>query len=87
MSLYAYVADGDGAAEDFSIEDMLHDLQITHGNPTAEELAIVAALVSASGRVAPAYVVHPSERSAWGDPARRLRRPLPTGGWRSSARR
>ena len=93
MSLYSYVADsyvadsyladGDAIAED----ELLQDMQITHGNPTAEELAIVAALVTASGRAVSALVEQTSTRSAWAQPARRLRRPLPAGGWRLSARR
>ena len=67
--------------------DVLHDLQITHGNPTAEELAIVAALVSATGQAGQAQQSEAPPHSVWSDPARRLRQPLPAptpGGWRIS---
>ena len=78
------------------------DLQITHGNPTAEALAIVAAIVSATGQAGiplagqalagQQMAGHPladpsSAPSRWAAPARRLRRPLPAGGWANSLRR
>lgn len=73
------------------------DLQIMHGNPTAEELAIVAAIVSATGQasILPAgqplagssLVERPPGLSEWATPARRLRRSLPAGGWANSLRR
>ncbi len=73
------------------------DLQITHGNPTAEELAIVAAIVTATGQAGisqagqplagSSLAGRPPAPSEWATPARRLRRPLPTGGWANSLRR
>ena len=78
--------------EDPTVADALRDLQITHGNPTPEELAIVAALVSATGQAGHAAEQADSgpPRSHWSDPARRLRQPLPApapGAWRTSALR
>ena len=59
-------------------------LRVVRGEPTAEELAaLVAVLAARSAAAAPA----PRPRSAWADPARRLgltARPGP-GGWRRSA--
>jgi hypothetical protein len=59
-------------------------LRVVRGEPTADELAaLVAVLAARSAAVAPAPVV----RSAWADPARRLgltHRPGP-GAWRRSA--
>lgn len=78
------------------------DLHITHGNPTAEELAIVAAIVSATGQAGiplagqpldghplagHSLAGSPSASSQWAAAARRLRRPLPAGGWAASLRR
>jgi hypothetical protein len=59
-------------------------LQVVRGEPTAEELAaLVAVLAARAAAPAPAARV----RSAWADPARRIRvtaRPGP-GPWRRSA--
>jgi hypothetical protein len=57
-------------------------LRIVRGEPDAAELAaLVTVLAAASGgggeAAAPA-------RSAWADPARSVRTPLPRGGWRTS---
>lgn len=77
--------------DDPTVADVLRDLQITHGNPTAEELAIVAAIVSATGQAGHPLASHlagPSPVSnEWSRPGRRLRRALPAGGWVSSLRR
>ena len=58
-------------------------LRVVRGQPTAEELAALVAVLSArSAAVPPA----PRARPAWSDPARRLgvRRPGPSA-WRRSA--
>jgi len=59
-------------------------LRVVRGEPTAEELAaLVAVLAARSAATAPA----PRPRSAWADPVRRLgltARPGP-GAWRRSA--
>ena len=61
-------------------------LVLVRGTPTDEELAaLTVGLLAAAVRPdAPA----PPERSAWSDPAARVRRPLPVGpgAWRASAR-
>ena len=59
--------------------------RVVRGTPTDAELAaltVVVAAVAAAPRTAP----RPAARSAWNDPAARLRRPLPTGpgAWRVS---
>jgi Acyl-CoA carboxylase epsilon subunit len=58
-------------------------LRVVRGEPTASELAALVAVLAT--RSVPAAAA-PSVRSAWADPARRLRvgRPGP-GGWRRSA--
>ncbi|MGZ4638749.1 MAG: acyl-CoA carboxylase epsilon subunit, partial [Actinomycetes bacterium] len=57
-------------------------LRVVAGDPTAEELAALVAVVAArgAGRADPA----PRPRSAWNDPARLVRRPIAAGpaGWR-----
>ena len=58
-------------------------LRVVRGEPTAEELAALVAVLAARAAVAAA----PRVRSAWADPARRLSltsRPGP-GAWRRSA--
>jgi hypothetical protein len=59
-------------------------LRVVRGEPTAEELAALLAVVTARAAAAP-EVARP--RSAWADPARQLHRPVPhgAGGWRRSA--
>jgi hypothetical protein len=59
-------------------------LRVVRGAPTADELAALIAVVSARAG-ATAELDRP--RSAWSDPYRRLRRPVPhgTGAWRRSA--
>jgi|tagenome__1003787_1003787.scaffolds.fasta_scaffold20493090_2 hypothetical protein len=61
-------------------------LQVVHGDPTPEEIAALVAVLSARARAA-APAEPPRRRSAWSDPARRLRRPLShgPGAWRTSA--
>jgi hypothetical protein len=60
-------------------------LRVVRGEPTAEELAALVAVLAARQAAAPAPAPRP--RSAWADPARRLGltdRPRP-GAWRRSA--
>jgi hypothetical protein len=57
-------------------------LRIVRGEPDAAELAaLVTVLAAASGGGGDTPV---PTRSAWADPARSLRTPLPHGGWRTS---
>ena len=59
-------------------------LRVVRGEPTAEELAALVAVLAARAAVAPPP---PRVRPAWADPARRLgltSRPGP-GAWRRSA--
>jgi hypothetical protein len=61
-------------------------LQVVHGDPTPEEIAALVAVLTARARAAASP--EPSRRrSAWSDPARRLRRPLShgPGAWRTAA--
>lgn len=63
-------------------------LQVVHGDLTPEELAALVAVLTARARAAAARAERPKpRRSAWSDPSRRVRRPLPhgPGAWRSSA--
>jgi hypothetical protein len=56
---------------------------VVRGDPTDAELAALTVVLAATARPpAPA----PPTRSAWSDPAARLRRPLPVGpdAWRTS---
>jgi hypothetical protein len=59
-------------------------LRVVRGEPTAEELAALLAVITA--RSATATTVE-RPRSTWSDPAHRLRRPVPPGpgAWRRSA--
>lgn len=59
-------------------------LRVVRGEPTAEELAALVAVLAARAAAAP---VQPRPRSAWADPASRLRVPLTPGpaAWRRSA--
>ncbi|WP_442875661.1 acyl-CoA carboxylase subunit epsilon [Actinoallomurus sp. NBC_01490] len=61
-------------------------LQVVRGDPTPEEIAALVAVLTARARAAAAPPA-PRPRSAWSDPSRRLRRPLPhgPGAWRASA--
>lgn len=67
-------------------------LRVVRGDPTADELAALVAVLAAraaglAARAAgPAAAAHGS-RTAWNDPARRMREPLHPrpGGWRGSA--
>jgi hypothetical protein len=58
-------------------------LRVVRGEPDAAELAALLAVLTT--RQAPP-AVPPAPRSAWADPARRLRGPMITGpgGWRRS---
>jgi hypothetical protein len=59
-------------------------LRVVRGEPTAEELAALLAVVTARAATSSA-VDRP--RSTWSDPARQVRRPVPpgAGAWRRSA--
>ena len=59
-------------------------LRVVKGDPTPEEVAALVAVIAALGS-GPADE-KPKPRSAWADPARRLRAALPhgPGAWRSS---
>jgi hypothetical protein len=61
-------------------------LRVVRGEPTPEELAVVTALVTASGseQDEPA----PLQRGRWNDPAWQVRRPLRPGpgAWRAAVR-
>jgi hypothetical protein len=61
-------------------------LRVVRGDPTAEELAALLAVLTA--RTATAEVRENTRRSAWNDPARLVRRPVTSGpgGWTASAR-
>ncbi|MDQ1742587.1 MAG: hypothetical protein QOE23_926 [Pseudonocardiales bacterium] len=60
---------------------------ITAGDPTAEELAAVTALLLTIARSRAAGPQPAHQVGGWADPALRLRRPLPPGpgAWRASA--
>jgi hypothetical protein len=59
--------------------------RVVRGAPTDEELAALTVVVAALASTPPA--VPPAPRSAWNDPANRVRRPLAIGpgAWRASA--
>ena len=67
-------------------------LRIVRGEPTAEELAVVAALVGALGDGAGSAAGDSSatapRRGTWSDPALRVRQPMRPGlgAWRAAAR-
>jgi Acyl-CoA carboxylase epsilon subunit len=63
-------------------------LRVVRGDATPEEIAALVAVLTARARAAEAArPTPPRRRSAWADPARRLRRPLPhgPGAWRAGA--
>jgi hypothetical protein len=66
---------------------MTEALRVVGGSPTAEELAVVTALVAAAARAGDAAGPAPHPLGGWSDPARRLRTPLRPGpnAWRASA--
>lgn len=59
-------------------------LRVVRGNPTPEETAVLVAVLAARA-AAPRPAAPASHRTAWSDPARQMRRPLPhgPGAWRS----
>jgi hypothetical protein len=60
-------------------------LRVVHGDPSADEIAVVTAVLSAIGSEPE---LPPAPRGGWADPRHRLGpavRPSP-GGWRASAR-
>ncbi|MQA95992.1 MAG: acyl-CoA carboxylase subunit epsilon [Streptosporangiales bacterium] len=64
-------------------------LQVVRGDPTPEEIAALVAVLTARARAAAAARAadRPRPVSAWRDPSRLVRRPLPhgPGAWRASA--
>jgi hypothetical protein len=62
-------------------------LRVVRGEPTAEELAVLTALVTAAASGEPAEAPVPA-RGRWNDPARQFRRQLYSGpgGWRAALR-
>jgi len=63
-------------------------LRVVRGEPTAEELAAVTAVVTAAASAASADVPAAPVRGRWNDPARMHRRALLNGpgGWRAALR-
>ena len=59
-------------------------LTVVRGEPSADELAALVAVVAAASAAGSAAHHHPT-RSAWSDPLRSVRAPLPRGGWRGSS--
>ena len=59
--------------------------RVVRGEPTDAELAALAVVLAVAAAAPPP--ARPLARSAWTDPAARLRRPLPVGpgAWRASA--
>ena len=72
------MTEGDGS-------DVRPLLRVVHGQPTDEELAALLTVVTARAEASPQRA---RVRSAWGDPARQVRRPLAHGpdAWRLSQR-
>jgi len=60
-------------------------LRVVRGEPSAEELAALVAVVAARAAADPGE--RPRRRTAWNDPARLTRGPIHPGpdGWRASA--
>ena len=64
-------------------------LRVVSGSPTAEELAVLTAVVAAAGTAGDGTEAGDANRRArWNDPAAMHRRPLLSGpgGWRAAAR-
>jgi hypothetical protein len=57
-------------------------LRVVHGAPDAAELAALVAVVTAMAGADGSGADRP--RSTWSAPHRMVRRPLPSGGWRTS---
>jgi hypothetical protein len=66
------------------VDDQPPFLRVVRGEPTAEELAALVAVLAVRAAAGPAGA---RPRSAWADPATRLRGPLVPGpsAWRRSA--
>ena len=62
-------------------------LRVVRGEPTEAELAALVTVLAARSAAAASTVDNVRHRSAWNDPAARLRRPLRPGpdAWRRSA--
>ncbi len=69
-----------------STEDHTRHLRIVRGDPTAEEIAaLVAVLAAAVPRAVAEEPATPAPVSEWASPSRLLRRPIaPTGWWPST---
>jgi hypothetical protein len=69
-----------------SVDDSRPVLRVVRGDPTAEELAVVTAVVTAAVAARPSGSGRPVLRGRWNDPTVRHRRPwLPgPGAWRST---
>jgi hypothetical protein len=63
-------------------------LRVVRGEPTAEELAVLAAVVTAAAARRPARRAPGQQRGRWADPFDMHRRPWQTGvgGWRAAVR-
>jgi Acyl-CoA carboxylase epsilon subunit len=61
-------------------------LTVVKGQPDADEIAAIAAVLTALSRPARTADPHRTHRNPWSSPARRLREPLArsAGGWRDS---
>ena len=77
---------GEGADTEPTPEERRALFRVVRGTPTDGELAALTVVLAAVA-TAPAAEPRPRSRSAWNDPAARLRVPLPVGpgAWRSSA--
>ena len=58
-------------------------LRVVHGTPGPDELAALVAVVTAMAGSQPGDGA-PRSASTWSAPQRSVRRPLPSGGWRTS---
>jgi hypothetical protein len=61
-------------------------VRIVRGEPSAEELAALTALLAASGGAGESSEPPPPVRGRWNDPAHSMRQswPVGPGGWRSA---
>lgn len=77
----------DAAGADATPEERRALFRVVRGTPTDEELAALTVVLALTAAATPAGP-RPRVRSAWADPATRLRRPLAVGpdAWRTSFR-
>jgi hypothetical protein len=73
---------------DETTESARPQLRIVRGDPTAEELAVVTALVAAAGADGGKESTSTPQRGRWADPFDQHRRPWQSGqgGWRAALR-